>query len=67
MVILLSSGHSDMFRDHMIYAAILLQIAEAKGSKIVSGRETEHHKHMPPLMTGAYEVESSCNRIIVTS
>jgi len=56
-----------MFRDHMIYAAILLQVVEAKGSKMMSGRETEHHEHMPPLMTGAYEVEPSCNKIIVTS
>jgi len=54
------SGHSDMFRDHMIYAAIFLQVVEAKGGKMMSCWETEHYKHVPPLMTGANKVEPSC-------
>ena len=43
----------------MIYAVILLQIVEAEGGKMMSGRETEYNKHMPPLMTGANEVEAT--------
>jgi len=56
-----------MFRDDMIYAAILLQVVKTEGGKMMSGRETEYNKHVPPLMTGANEVESSCNRIVATS
>lgn len=66
-IVLVSSCHSDVFRDHMIHTAITLQVVKAEGGEVMCCYETEQDEHVPPLVTGANEIHPPCSWIQVTT